>query len=195
MSPAPDPGPNEPATLDGATLRADARRNHERVIAAAIEVFSEYGLDATVPAVAARAGVGKATVYRSYPTKADLIAAVAAPQALWLERRVADALRDQDAYAALSGLLRDIAVRLSSDRLFVEVLPQAGFQNLGETFTRQMEQLVDAAREQGSLRPDITYQDIKVLMGGASRVLTDMGVRDPGEWRRYTDLVLAALRP
>ena len=187
--------PTESTTLDWSALRADARRNHERIIAAAIEVFSEQGLDATVPAVAARAGVGKATVYRSYPTKADLIAAVAEPQARWLERRVTDAVEEQDAYAALSELLRDIAVRLSSDRLFVEVLPKADFRNLAKKFTAQMEGLVEAAKQQGRLRSDITYQDVRVLMGGFSRVLTETGVRDPDEWRRYTDLVLSALRP
>jgi hypothetical protein len=104
-------------------------------------------------------------------------------------------VEEQDAYAALSELLRDIAVRLSSDRLFVEVLPKADFRNLAKKFTAQMERLVAAAKQQGRLRSDITYQDIRVLMGGFSRTLTEMGIRDPDEWRRYTDLVLNALRP
>src|SRR5690348_17101316 len=87
------PPDGEPATADWSDRRADARRNHERVIAAAIEVFAERGLEATVPEVAARAGVGKATVYRSYPTKADLVAAVARHQINWLAERVAAAAR------------------------------------------------------------------------------------------------------
>ena len=56
--------------------RADAVRNRARVIAAAAEVFAERGIEASVPAVAARAGVGKATVYRSFPPKEHLVAAV-----------------------------------------------------------------------------------------------------------------------
>ena len=56
--------------------RADAVRNRERVVAAAAAVFAERGVEAGVPDIAARAGVGKATVYRSFPTKEHLIAAV-----------------------------------------------------------------------------------------------------------------------
>ena len=56
--------------------RADALRNRERVVAAAAEVFAERGIEASVPEVAVRAGVGKATVYRSFPTKEHLVAAV-----------------------------------------------------------------------------------------------------------------------
>ena len=146
-----------PARGRPAEPRTHHRRRHRGLLGA--------GPGATVPAVAAGAGVGKATVYRSYPTKADLIAAVAEPQARWLERRVTDAVEEQDAYAALSELLRDIAVRLSSDRLFVEVLPKADFRNLAKKFTAQMEGLVEAAKQQGRLRSDITYQDVRVLDG------------------------------
>src|SRR5262245_43871561 len=86
-----------------AARRSDARRNHERVLAAAIEGFTEHGLDATIPQVAERAGVGKATVYRSYPTKADLIEAIAQQHVDWLRGIVAAAVSEaeSDAYRAL----------------------------------------------------------------------------------------------
>ena len=58
--------------------RADAVRNFERVLAAATEVLAEKGAEAGVPEIAARAGVGKGTVYRCFPTKEHLIAAVLA---------------------------------------------------------------------------------------------------------------------
>src|SRR4051794_1873565 len=88
---------------DWSDRRADARRNHERVLAAAAEVFTEHGLDATIPQVAARAGVGKATVYRSFPTKADLVRALAQTHVDWLDARIEAALEaaQQDAYRAL----------------------------------------------------------------------------------------------
>ncbi len=55
--------------------RADAVRNYERVIAAASEVLAEKGAEAGVPEIAARAGVGKGTVYRCFPTKDHLVSA------------------------------------------------------------------------------------------------------------------------
>jgi len=56
--------------------RADARRNHDDVFSAARATFADRGLEATIPEIAQRAGVGRATVYRNYPTKAALVEAV-----------------------------------------------------------------------------------------------------------------------
>ncbi|MEU8819010.1 helix-turn-helix domain-containing protein [Actinoplanes sp. NPDC048796] len=75
--------------------RRDAVRNHERVIAAARELFSEQGLGVTVPQVAERAGVGKATVYRSYPAKQDVVVAVAREQFRQLAERTRAALEGE----------------------------------------------------------------------------------------------------
>ncbi|MEU5885148.1 helix-turn-helix domain-containing protein [Spirillospora sp. NPDC047279] len=184
----------DPAGADWADRRADARRNHERIVAAAVEVFAERGLEATVPEVAARAGVGKATVYRSYPTKADLVEAVARHRITWLIERVDAAARQPDAFEALRSLLIDIAERLASDRFLVEVLPHDQRWNGQTRSTEQFAGLVAAAVEQGRLRPDATLQDIRVLVGGYSRVLLDLGIRDPAQWRRYAALALDALR-
>ena len=122
MPPAPS---NDPAAADWVDRRVDALVNHERVIAAAIEVFAERGLEATVPEVAARAGVGKATVYRSYPTKADLVDAVTRHQLDWLAERVAAATRQPDAFTALRDLIGDMSEKLASDRVLVQILPHA----------------------------------------------------------------------
>ena len=59
-------------------LRADAERNLRRVLDAALEVFAEHGLDAPVTLIAERAGVGVATIFRRFPTKDDLLAALLA---------------------------------------------------------------------------------------------------------------------
>ena len=72
-------------TAVAARTRADAVRNRERVIAAAAEVFREKGDAAVVPEIAARAGVGKGTVYRCFPTKDHLVAAVATQRVRWFE--------------------------------------------------------------------------------------------------------------
>ncbi|MEU4314595.1 TetR/AcrR family transcriptional regulator [Nocardia sp. NPDC024068] len=175
--------------------RADARQNHERVLAAAIDVFTEHGIGATIPQVAARAGVGKATVYRSYPTKADLVRALARMHFEWFHELTAAAVADArvDAYHALEGLLERITARLAQDRLMIEVL--SGVEGLGdERLERQLEQILALGRAQGSLRADASGMDVQVLVSGAARVLIDLGIRDPDIWRRYARLALAALR-
>ncbi|ROO86267.1 TetR family transcriptional regulator [Actinocorallia herbida] len=192
MSPAP-PHDADPVTADWSDRRADARRNHERVVAAALEVFAERGLEATVPEVAARAGVGKATVYRSFPTKDDLVAAVARHEIAWLTRRIA-ATPDDDAFTALRDLLADIVERVAENRVLAEILPKTRLTD-GTGHQDRVEGLLDAARRQGTLREDATSQDIKILISGCCRVLIELGIRDRRQWRRYAVLSLNALRP
>jgi AcrR family transcriptional regulator len=188
------PQPTLPASLDDdwSARRADARRNHEKIITSALEVFAERGLAATVPEVARRAGVGKATVYRSYATKADLIEAVAEYQLRWMEHRIAQALAEPDAYQALTTLMGDLAERLAGDRVLAEIVP-ASFEARNRNLLTEIEALVNAAREQGNLRPEVTVKDFQILFGGYTRQLVAMEIRDPAVWRRYSELLLKAL--
>ncbi|WP_280398453.1 TetR/AcrR family transcriptional regulator [Nocardia carnea] len=175
--------------------RSDARQNHERVLAAAIEIFTEHGLGATIPQVAARAGVGKATVYRSYPTKADLVRALAEMHIEWFHRLAVTAVEaaDTDAYHALEELLERVFARLAEDRLMIEVL--SGVEGFGdERLDRYLEQILALGRAQRTLRDDATGLDIQILVSGVARALIDLGIRDPDVWRRYARLALAALR-
>ncbi|MEX5637638.1 TetR/AcrR family transcriptional regulator [Parafrankia sp. FMc2] len=186
------PGPSP----DWSERRADARRNHEQIIAAAIEVFSEKGLAATVPEVAARAGVGKATVYRSYPTKDALVEAVAEHQLSWVDARLMTAAEHADPVAGLHGFIRDVFALLAGNQLLLaQVLPQQDRPMVRARTLQLLAGIVDAARDQGALRPDVTAMDVRVLIGGCSRVLSELGIRDPEQWRRYADMVMAALRP
>ena len=86
--------------------RSDAVRNRLRVLAAAEAVFAERGIEAGVPEIAERAGVGKATVYRSFPTKEHLIAAVSLARLEDFEQRVRARLDAPDAWQALHDLMR-----------------------------------------------------------------------------------------
>src|SRR3954471_14383256 len=95
--------------------RADALRNRERVITAAAAVFAEKGLDAGVPEIAQRAGVGKATVYRSFPSKEHLVAAVAVERLGWITELTTRALADRDAGAAFLRVVVTIAEQQASD--------------------------------------------------------------------------------
>lgn len=177
--------------------RADARRNHERVLEAALEVFTEFGLGATIPQVASRAGVGKATVYRSYPTKADLVRALALVHREWLAERLreADSRADDDAYTAMETAIEEIFGRLAGDRLMVEVL--GGVEGLDDDADSIgiFDRVLALGAHQGTIRRDVTSFDVHVLMTGVARALLERDVRDPGEWRRYARLAISALRP
>lgn len=189
----------EARVVDGpgewAGRRADARRNHEKVLAAATEIFTEHGMDATIPQVAERAGVGKATVYRSYPTKADLVRALAQVHVDWLRDRVLRATEEAatDAHRALGGLLEDAMHRLAADRLMVEVMAAVDEEEL--PVGADLDGLLERGREQGTLRADPTGMDVLVLAAGCARALLELGIRDPALWRRYAELCLAAFRP
>src|SRR3954454_24218526 len=108
MAPIAAPGPSLPR-------RADARRNRERVIAAAAEVFAQKGLDAGVPEIARAAGVGKATVYRSFPSKEHLVAAVACERLAWITELATAALAQDDAGAALARVVVETGEQQASD--------------------------------------------------------------------------------
>lgn len=170
--------------------RLDARLNHERVLVAAAEVFAEHGLQGTVPDIAARAGVGKATVYRNYPTKDDLVAAVVRCHVEELERRTVAALAEPEACQAFSRYVVDLFATLAQHRLLADALA-AGTVSTDRILALQKE-LLAAAGE--NLRPDITVTDILVLVGGAVRQMLRLDIVDEAAWRRYGEMVVAAFR-
>nr|BFD88034.1 TetR/AcrR family transcriptional regulator [Streptomyces sp. Xyl84] len=174
--------------------RADARRNHERVFAAALEVFGEAGLQGTVPQVAARAAVGKATVYRSYPTKEDLLAAVVGHRLAELDRATAPALELPDADARFRAFVVRLFESLAGDRLLSEALATAEFQDASNLLTRLCD-LMQAAKATGLVRHDATVFDLRVVLCGMILQLMRTAERDPALWRRYGELTLQALRP
>ncbi|MDL9937048.1 helix-turn-helix domain-containing protein [Gordonia sp. ABSL1-1] len=181
--------------VDWTARRADARRNHELILAAARAVFAERGVDGTIPEIAARAGVGKATVYRSYPTKEALLEAVAADHAAWVDVRVEEAIADPDAFAGLRDFVVDTFGRLADDALLLRVL---GDTHRGKgrrpAFLDELIGLVERGKQQGALRADATVADIQILVGGCARALLDAQVTDPEVWRHYANLTVDALR-
>ncbi|MFJ5035737.1 TetR/AcrR family transcriptional regulator [Streptomyces sp. NPDC088560] len=173
--------------------RTDARRNHERVVAAAVEVFREYGTQASVPQIATRAQVGKATVYRSFPTKEDLLETVTGLSLDRLEQRTTAALREADSYEAFRRYVLELFDTLAHDRLLAERLAEAA----SPAAASVMETLVSAmetARVAGKLREDITQLDLRVVLCGTALQLVKLTERDPATWRRYGEMVLRALR-
>jgi AcrR family transcriptional regulator len=177
--------------------RADALRNRERVIRAAAEVFAEKGLDAGVPEIAARAGVGKATVYRSFPSKEHLVAAVAQERLAWITDLVTRALGAGDAGAAFRDVLLRIAEQQAGDWAVAGSLAadihQPELDGARATAHAAFEALIDRGRAAGALRPDATADELRVLFTGVAQVLRAADVRDPDVWRRYGELIADAL--
>jgi AcrR family transcriptional regulator len=179
--------------------RADALRNRARVVEAAAEVFAEHGVDAGVDAVAVAAGVGKATVYRSFPTKEHLVAAVAVQRLRWFEEQAEAAAQADDAFAAFGRLLEAIAEVQARDRVLggsltgaVGDIPELAAAHADASAA--VERVMARARAAGDLRADASADDVRILFGGLSRELGERGERDPAVWRRYARLVVAALR-
>ena len=178
--------------------RADALRNREAVVRAAGEVFAAKGMDAGVPEIAARAGVGKATVYRSFPTKEHLVAAVAIERLAWIADVALGGLDDPDAGAALQGVVVAIAERQASDcAVSGSLASDIHLPELDAARTAAQtafEALIERGRAQGALRDDATGDDLRVLFTGMSTVLRERHERDPEVWRRFGTLVVDALR-
>jgi AcrR family transcriptional regulator len=180
-------------------LRADAVRNTEKVLDAAREVFAERGLAAGIDDVAARAGVGKATVYRCWPTKELLVAAVAGARLDAFTDRVLDALTDPDATAAFTALLLGAAESSAANRLLHTAL--AASRETPELAAKRascraaMQRLIERGQEQGGIRRDITAAEVTVLFNGFTAMLAAAEEADPAVWRRYAALVIAATRP
>jgi AcrR family transcriptional regulator len=178
-------------------LRADAARNRERVLEAAESVFGEYGLEASVAEVARRAGVGKATVFRSYATKEDLIAAIAIERVLWVKRTVDDAIDHPDAWQAFNAVLAELAERHASDLTHAALARESDSPALAEAraaANASMRNLMERAKAQGRMRADATPEDLRVLFRGITLALDPEQRRDAAAWRRWATLITAALR-
>src|SRR5436190_12260024 len=145
-------------------LRADARRNREAVIAAAKRLFADQGLEAQMPDVARVAKVGVGTVYRHFPTKDDLIAALAAERFERLADKAREALEREDAWEGFCEFIRFAAQIQADDRGLCEVMgsrpeimdPAAVAAGLPELSAR----LVKRAQRSGQLRRDLAWEDI-----------------------------------
>src|SRR3954464_10902416 len=108
-------------------LRADAERNRTALLAAARVVFGEHGLEASLDEIARRAGVGNATLYRRFPTRRDLIAAVFAGQMNEYVELADRALREPDPWSAFVGYLTRLFELQATDRGLSELLVSTSF--------------------------------------------------------------------
>jgi AcrR family transcriptional regulator len=188
------------AKLIGAdrALRADARRNREAVIAAAKKLFADQGLDAQMPDVAKAAKVGVGTVYRHFPTKADLIAALVAERFERLAQKAREDLEAEDAWEGIADFIRFSAQIQADDRGLCEVMgsrPEvmdAAARAAG--LPKLCERLVTRAQRAGALRRDLAWEDIPMIACGLGRITQATVGPASGRWPRLLEIVLDGLR-
>jgi AcrR family transcriptional regulator len=188
----------QPAVAERA-LRADARRNRDAVMAAATRLFAERGLDAQMPDLARAAGVGVGTVYRHFPTKDDVIAALVAQRFERLAEKALEGLDIEDPWQAVAEFIRFAAQIQADDRGLCEVmgsrpeLMDAAARGVG--LPELCEQLVKRAQRAGRLRRDLTWEDIPMIACGLGPVTQTKAGPAAGRWPRLVEIVLDGLRP
>lgn len=178
-------------------VRADAARNEDALLEAAKEVFTESGVDATVREIAARAGVGMGTLYRRFPKRSDLIAAVfrrevdscaAEAPALAAAHRPGEALaRWLRRYAAFLGTKKGLAAALHSGDPAFDALP-AYFRS---RFEPALAALLVAAAAADEARDDVEPYDLLRAIGNLAVASGDDGAAHVA---RMLDLLIDGLR-
>jgi AcrR family transcriptional regulator len=181
-------------------LRADAERNRRRLLDAAEEMFSERGLDVGVGEIAARAGVGRGTLFRNFASKEDLIAAIVGERMAEATARGRELLEAPDPGDALFEFLGEIVGRQQSDRALFEAVSHTFLANpeiaaAYADFVGVLEQLVVRAQAAGAVRADIGGLDLIVMTKGICEAATALQHINPQIAERQLDLARAALRP
>lgn len=189
-----------PALAVGArTQRADARRNRGKVLDAARKAFAEDGLDVRVEKVARKAGVGVGTVYRHFPTKEDLLQALADDRFAGLAEAARTALDDSDAWNGFSEFMRYSAEVMAGDRALSEAMDQrpemCGQAAEDVKLLEIVGELIERAQAEGALRLDVVPEDVPSLICGLGRATRETEGRPSMSWERYLAIILAGLRP
>jgi AcrR family transcriptional regulator len=169
-------------------LRADARRNLERVLDAAAEAFAASGPDASIDEIARLAGVGHGTVFRRFPTKDDLMYAVVERHVAEMRTLAEEAVAADDPGTAFFDFVHRVAeLNMRTPGLHRCVVHCGGKPGAAE-LEKLVERIVSRAQRAGAVRRDVKPADVQLLVRSA---LTSA---PPGQWRRYLDVVLDGLR-
>jgi AcrR family transcriptional regulator len=174
-------------------MRADARRNYERLLAAATQSFSENGANASLDDIAKRAEVGPGTLYRHFPTRQDLLEAV---MEQWMESVLAEAeplLDSPDPAEALAVWLRRLVAHVAVFRGLAAALLPSGSpqQSPGKVLHSTAEALLTRAQVSGQIRADVTVKEVLTLIGGITWACDSGKQVDPD---RLVGLVMDGLR-
>lgn len=189
---------NERAGKAAQPKRADARRNEQTLLAAAAALFVTSGVEVPVRDIAAKAGVGTGTIYRHFPTRADLIIAVYRYQVETCAKAGPALLASSASPHAALGQWIDLFVDFLTTKHGLAAVLQsdnAGFDTLHTYFLDRLvpvcTQLLGTAVEAGEIRPDM---DAYELMRGVGNLC--IGAENDPRYnaRRLVELLIAGLR-
>jgi AcrR family transcriptional regulator len=210
----PEPGvagaagePGEPAELAEPAgcahaerrLRADAARNRAAIVAVARDMFAEHGLEASLEAIAARAGVGIATLYRRFPTREKLVAAALVEKVAEYAEAARQALAVPDPWDGFAGFVERICELQAGDRGLSDLLSMTlaadeEVEELRRTANDLLITVIDRAKAAGALREDFVGEDLVLLLIATAAVMHVTRADAPDAWRRFVALALDAFR-
>jgi AcrR family transcriptional regulator len=162
----------ESSTITNKTMRADARRNRDKLVATAHQLFTENGTDVALEAVAQKAGVGVGTLYRHFPTRDALVEAVYLTELDRLHSGAAELLASYPPDEALERWL-DLFVQYAVTKRGLAGALRSIFESGGNLYAQSRAKIVDAlgslldaAGAEGAIRSDLDPEDVLLAMGG-----------------------------
>ena len=182
-------------------MRADAKRNYERLLSAAVAAFTEHGADdVSLEEIARRAGVGIGTLYRHFPTRQALLEAVYRDQVEALRVRADELAASGAPREALAEWLRALAAfSATKHNLTSALLATLGKDSdllslCSKVICDAADDLLSKAKQAGTVRADADARDV-IRLVHAVNIATQRAPTDPGQADRLLGLVLDGLRP
>ncbi len=180
--------------------RSDAERNRRRLVDAAEELFRARGLDVGVGEIAERAGVGRGTLFRNFPTKEDLIAAIVVERMHEAAAAGRELQSAEDPGEALFAFLEQMAGAQQVNRGLFEAVADTWLANAEiraghHEVVGALEGLVARAQAVGAVRADVGAMDLLFMLKGVCEAASALSQTEPRIVERHLDLVRAALRP
>lgn len=181
-------------------MRADARRNYDRLLAETAAAFAERGSDdVSLEEIARRAQVGIGTLYRHFPSRHALLEAVYRDQVEIMARRAEELLTEESPADALHEWLRVISAwgltKRSMSKSLLETLGKDSelFSSAGAIMRESTARLVERAQQAGVVRTDVAGTDVLRLVHGMMLACDRQPVADPGQAERMLSVVVAGL--
>lgn len=181
-------------------LRADARRNYERLLAEAAAVFAEQGVDASLEEVARRAGVGIGTLYRHFPSREALLEVLLRERFDHLRARAEELLRSGSPFEGLATWARAVIAGANTYRGLGQALiatlndPESDLYASCHAMREAGAALLARARQAGEVRSDVPGPDLFLLVNAAAWAAEQMP-DDPEVAERLLRVILDGVRP